>query len=378
MSAKELEQAHSLQWKSTHPAHPAHSPQSASKLDLNTRAEPEQRVGPEADPEADADSDMDGNLLAQAGSDTSEFVGHSRLGSRPLPNSMSSLRAFEAVARRQSFTKAAAELNLTQTAVSHQVRKLETLLRVQLFVRDRDGVRLADAGREYLPAVRGALNMLSCATQRIFDRSDEESLSILSLAAFGLKCLLPLLPDFRRKYPHIRIRFENVISYDASASYNYDVSIRYGSGEWAGMIAHKVAHEELFPVCSPSFLAESKLSSPRDMLRHTAICTSSLVFRDDWPEWLAHYGCTQDDFHNSISCDTMLSASQAAIDGLGLAMGRTPLVNRDLREGRLIEPFKRRLQSSTGYYITSSADHSERKTVKLFTDWLLGQFSALS
>jgi LysR family glycine cleavage system transcriptional activator len=359
-----------------------------------TAKEPEKKVGvtpatgpvavdavaadPDMKPDENAEAGPDAEIAdldAEAGGDTSEFVGHTRLGSRPLPNSMSSLRAFEAVARRQSFTKAAAELNLTQTAVSHQVRKLETLLRTQLFVRDRDGVRLADAGREYLPAVRGALNMLSSATQRIFDRSDEESLSILSLAAFGLKCLLPLLPDFRRKYPHIRIRFENVISYDAAASYNYDVSIRYGSGDWAGMDVRKIADEELFPVCSPAFLANLTLGAPRDMLDYTAICTSSLVFRDDWPEWLAHYGCTQDDFHNTISCDTMLSATQAAIDSLGFAMGRTPLVSRDIREGRLIEPFQRRLASTTGYYVTSSPDHSQRETVKLFTDWLLAQFA---
>lgn len=300
-----------------------------------------------------------------------------RPGSRAMPNSMASLRAFEAVARRQSFTKAATELNLTQTAVSHQVRKLESRLRLPLFVRDRDGVRLSSAGREYLPAVRGALNMLSSATQRILDQGDEESLSIVSLAAFGLKCLLPLLPDFRLRYPHVRIRFENVISYDAAASYNYDVSIRYGSGNFPGMTAHKIAAEELFPVCSPDFLAATRLTSPRDMLHHTAIFTSSLAFRDDWPEWLAEYGCIPDDFEDSITCDTMLAASQAAIDGLGLAMGRTPLVDRDVRAGRLIEPFERRLQSDTGYYITSSPDRAPRRAVRLFIDWLLGQFPAI-
>src|SRR5690606_8086831 len=120
----------------------------------------------------------------------------SRLGNRNLPSSMSSLRAFEAVARRQSFTKAAQELHQTQTAVSHQVRKLETLLGVQLFVRNRHGVRLSEYGREYLPAVRSALNILSSSTQRILDRGDEASRSLVSLSAFALRCLLPLLPNF--------------------------------------------------------------------------------------------------------------------------------------------------------------------------------------
>lgn len=299
--------------------------------------------------------------------------GRSRPGSRTLPTSMSSLRAFEAVARRQSFTKAAHELNQTQTAVSHQVRKLETLLGVQLFIRDRHGVRLSDYGREYLPAVRGALDMLSSSTQRILDRGDEGSLSIVSLAAFGLKCLLPLLPDFRKKYPHILINFESVMSFNSAASYNHDVSIRYGSGDWSGLLAYKIAPEELFPVCSPKYLELHPMASAKDLFAQTAICTSSVVFRDDWQEWLGLVDCADEDFADTIVCDTMLSASQAAIDGLGVAMGRSPLVNNDLREGRLVAPFPQRLPSSSGYYITVSTDRAQRKAVKQFIDWLLDQ-----
>jgi LysR family glycine cleavage system transcriptional activator len=322
------------------------------------------QLGPtNADPGA-SDDELNGRARGSAG-----FYG------RPLPSSMSSLRAFEAVARRQSFTKAAAELCLTQTAVSHQVGNLEKFLRTRLLIRDRDGVHLSEAGKLYLQSVRAALNSLSFATQRILDQDDAESLSILSLAAFGLKCLLPLLPDFRRRYPHIRIRFENVISYDAAASYNYDVSIRYGDGTWPGMKAHKISAERVFPVCSPAFQEEARMKEPQDMFKHTAICTSSLVFRDDWPEWLAHYGYSQADFLSVISCDTMLSASQAAIDGLGLAMGREPLVNRDLAEGRLVAPFEHRISSSTGYYVMSSEEQSRRPAARLFTDWLLEKFA---
>lgn len=295
---------------------------------------------------------------------------------RTLPTSISSLRAFEAVARRQSFTKAGTELNLTQTGVSHQVRKLETRLRAQLFVRDREGVRLTAAGRDYLPSVRAALNILSSATRRVLDQSDLESLSIVSLAAFGLKCLLPVLPEFRRQHPGIRIRFDTVISYDAAASYNYDVAVRYGTGEWPGMVAHKIAQEELAPVCSPDFLDATRIASPQDTVRHTLIGTSSLAFRDDWPEWLAQHGLVQDDIDDWIKCDTMLTATQGAIDGLGLAMGRTPLIDRDLCAGRLVEPFGQRLASNTGYYLTSSPEHAERKLVADFTDWLLFQFDS--
>jgi LysR family glycine cleavage system transcriptional activator len=295
--------------------------------------------------------------------------------SRNLPTSMSSLRAFEAVARRQSFTKAAQELHLTQTAISHQVRKLEAQLGVQLFVRDRHGVRLSEYGREYLPAVRSALDLLSSSTRRILDRGDEASLSIVSLAAFGLKCLLPRLPSFRARYPHVLISFESVISFNAAASYNHDVSIRYGSGDWTGLLAYKLGAEELFPVCSPEYLKANPMPSVKDLASQTAICTSSVVFRDDWQEWLELAGCESQRFADTIVCDTMLSASQAAIDGLGVAMGRTPLVNNDLAAGRLVAPFPQRLSSSSGYYITVTTDRAQRMVVKQFIEWLQNELA---
>ena len=130
------------------------------------------------------------------------------------------------------------------------------------------------------------------------------------------------------------------------------------------MTAHKVAAEQLFPVCSPRFMADANLAQPRDILEHTLITTASQAFRDDWPEWLAPFDCTPDDARDTITCDTMLAATQAAIDGLGLAIGRTPLVDHDLREGRLVEPFHERLRSNSGYYVTSAAEYAQRVPVR--------------
>ncbi|WP_353172151.1 LysR substrate-binding domain-containing protein [Paracandidimonas soli] len=304
-----------------------------------------------------------------------QLDGRARYGmQRMLPSSLSSMRSFEAVARLRSFTKAACELNITQTAVSHQIRKLEAFLGVQLFVRDRDGVRLSEPGREYVNAVTDALNILSFATQQARDYGNEESLSIVAVAAFGLKCLMPILPAFRSAYPDISVRFETIVSYAGAAGYGHDISIRYGSGRWQGVVAHRICPEEGFPVCSPDYLADKVLRTPEDLFDHTIIITSSLSFRDNWPEWLARFGHTPDDFREVIVCDTMSSALQAAIDGVGIAMSRTPLVDKDLKAGRLVEPFSERIQSDLAYYLTYSPDRGERKAVRLFTDWLLAQF----
>lgn len=293
---------------------------------------------------------------------------------RPHLPSLPGLRAFEAVARRKSFTKAALELNLTQTAVSHQVRKLESGLGVQLFVRDRHGTRLTDDGKDYLEAVRSSLVLLSSATERVMDRRKEERLSIVSLPAFGLKCLMPLLPEFRRNHPDIALRLDTVVTFDAAVSYRYDIAIRYGAGDWPGLCAYKIADEELFPVCSPALLSPASQSIVDDPSRHTLIRTASLVFRDGWPEWLDHAGLSDMEFADEITCDLMLLSVQAAIDGLGVVMGRTPLVDRDMVEGRLFAPFPVRIVSDSGYYITFPKNRAKRKQMAVFTDWLLGRF----
>lgn len=295
------------------------------------------------------------------------------IGPRFLPTSLPSLRAFEAVARRKSFTNAALELNQTQTAISHQIKKLEEMLGVQLLIRDRHGVRLSYYGQDYLPAVRNALDVLSSATRRILEHGDEGSISIVSLAAFGLKCLLPLLPEFEEKYPNIHVHFETMGSYSATPSYSQDIAFRYGSGDWAGMVATKVGPEELFPICSPEFLKKHKIETVSDISRVRVITTSSMLFRDDWPEWLELAGASDIQFGRRIVCDTMLSAYQSALDGLGIGLGRRPLVDRDLAAGRLVAPFAQKLSPSTGYYLTIPADREQRKIVQLFATWFLGR-----
>jgi LysR family glycine cleavage system transcriptional activator len=290
---------------------------------------------------------------------------------RFLPT-IASLRAFEAVARRRSFTLAAVELNLTQTGVSHQVRKLETLLGVQLFIRDQGGTQLTDAGNEYLETVRSSLLLLAGGTQRILERAKEDTISVACLSAFGLKCLIPRLSKFRDLYPNVKVRLDLVGSFDAAATYNYDVSIRYGDGLWPGLSARKLHGEKLFPVCSPSLLAECPLNGLDDLRNHTAIRTTSLGFSDDWADLLAAAGVRELDFADEITCNAMLTAVQAAIDGFGVVMGRTPLITGYLRSKQLARPFKIALESASGYYVTSAAERAQQPYVQLFSDWLLG------
>jgi LysR family glycine cleavage system transcriptional activator len=283
-----------------------------------------------------------------------------------------SLRAFEAAARHQSFTRAASELNLTQTAISHQIKNLEDLLRVPLFTRERNIIRLTDAGHQYLDSVRAAITQITAATDRVADTNRGNVLTVACLTAFAVKCLIPHLKDFRRRHADILLRIGTVVSFDLLQHHDYDVAIRYGTGEWRGFVSDKIATEEVFPVCSARLLKSGpKLQRPEDLRRHTVIRTSSFALRDEWPMWLEAAGIPDLEFADEITCDLLLPSIQAAADGLGVVMGRTAVVNADIKAGLLVEPFNIRLPSAAGYHVVSPAGRASNPMVKVFRDWVL-------
>jgi LysR family glycine cleavage system transcriptional activator len=291
---------------------------------------------------------------------------------------MSGLRAFEATARHLSFTRAATELNLTQGAVSHQIKNLEDLLGLKLFTRDGNTIRLTEAGFEYLASARAALTEVLVATDRAIDRQRGDVLTIACLGTFSIKCLLPNIGDFTRRHPSIGLRIRTLVPSTHMAPQDYDVSIQYGSSEdWPDMVARKIMREELFPVCSPALLKTGGLRVPRDLTHHTVIRTASpFILRDDWPLWLERAGIPGITFAGEISCDLLYPSYQAAIEGLGVAMGRSAVVAADIRAGRLVEPFSVRLPSSLGYHLVAGTERAKLAKVQLFCDWALERLGA--
>ena len=285
-----------------------------------------------------------------------------------------SLRAFEAAARHQSFTRAAAELSLTQTAVSHQIKNLEDLLRVPLFTRERNAVRLTDAGHEYLHSVRAAIAQITAATDRAVDSNRGNVLTVASLTTFAVKCLIPHLQDFRRQHPDIQLRIGTVVSFELLQRHDYDVAIRYGSGDWRGFVSQKIAPEEVFPVCSPRLLKSGPaLRRPSDLRHHTVIRISSFALRDEWPIWLELAGIPDLEFADEIACDLLFPSIQAAVDGLGVVMGRTAVVAADMQAGTLVEPFSIRMPSTAGYHVVSPVERADNRMVAIFRDWVLSR-----
>jgi LysR family transcriptional regulator, glycine cleavage system transcriptional activator len=286
--------------------------------------------------------------------------------------SLNGLRAFEAAARHLSFTLAASELNVTQTAISHQIRRLEEELGIRLFVRQNRALALTPEARDYLPGVRAAFNDLRLATDRLLRKDDDKVLTVSTLASLAAKWLLPRLTDFQEHHPGIDVRITTSTSLVDFQRDNVDAAIRYGRGQWPGLRADWLMADELFPVCSPSLLHGGKpLRSPEDLKSHMLLHTSN-ANSDDWRLWLTAAGLPADIARQpGITFDMIFMTIQAAIDGIGVAMGRTSYVQDDIAKGRLIVPFKIALPADAGFYLVAPEGRREAPKLAAFREWMI-------
>ncbi|WP_420134540.1 transcriptional regulator GcvA [Rhodopseudomonas sp.] len=286
--------------------------------------------------------------------------------------SLNGLRAFEAAARHLSFTLAAAELNVTQTAISHQIKRLEQELGLKLFVRQNRTLALTPQAREYLPGIRAAFNDLRLATDRLLRKDSARILTVSTLSSLAAKWLLPRLPSFQEAHPDIDVRITTSTALVDFARDEVDAGIRYGRGRWPGLRADWLMADELFPVCSPALLAGGKpLKRPQDLARHTLLHTSG-GYGDDWRLWLTAAGLPPDTSKQpGLWFDVAFMTVQAAIDGLGVAIGRTSYVETDIAKGRLVVPFKITLPAEWGFYLVSPQASADSPKLSAFRQWLL-------
>jgi LysR family glycine cleavage system transcriptional activator len=293
--------------------------------------------------------------------------------------SLNGLRAFEAAARHLSFTSAAAELNVTQTAISHQIKRLEEELGLRLFIRQNRALALTPQGRDYLPGIRAAFNDLRLATDRLKRTNNGHVLTISTLASMASKWLLPRISAFQGAHPDIDVRITTSTSMVDFKSGDVDAAIRYGRGQWPGLRADWLTADDLFPVCSPTLLTGSKpLQKPEDLARFTLLHSSG-GYDDDWRLWQTAAGLPTDiSKQPGLSFDMIFMTLQAAIDGLGVAVGRTTYVEGDLASGRLVVPFDISLPADAGFYLVSPEASADTPKLKAFRDWLISQIKPKS
>ena len=293
---------------------------------------------------------------------------------RLLP-SLNAIRTFEAVARHNSFTRAAEELNVTQSAASRLVRSLEGYLQVPLFLRKSRRIELTDQGRFYNQLVRDSLDRIEAGTVELISSKDGKgTLSIGMLPTFGTRWLVPRLPAFQDRHPEITL---NIVSSDGDLDFvkeRIDVAVRFGHGNWPDAIADPLMSEELVVVCSPRLMeGEHPLTSHAALRNHRLIRHSTRP--NSWEHWYRSVGEHPDNLQWGPSLEHFFMVIQAAIAGLGVALLPRFLVEEDILNGQLVAPFADRVVGPGAYYLVTSAPKSELTRVKLFRAWILEQVS---
>jgi LysR family transcriptional regulator, glycine cleavage system transcriptional activator len=289
---------------------------------------------------------------------------------------LSALRAFEAVARRLSFSRAAEELHVTPGPVSQQIRSLEGLLGEGLFERTRRSVALTEVAARMLPDIQAGLEALSRAISSKPTASAASTLSISVAPSFASKWLLPRLADFSGRHPDIDLRISATVALADFRRDNVDLAIRLGRGNYPGVDADQLFGETLAPLCSPGLLkAKERLRRPDDLRKHRLLHDTSIPGESErpaWERWLNLAGAKQVSAERGTRFSLAELALQAAIDGAGVVLGRMVLAEGDLAAGRLIRPFSVMLPLDVSYFLVTPRGSARRQEIQCFRDWLYG------
>jgi LysR family transcriptional regulator, glycine cleavage system transcriptional activator len=294
--------------------------------------------------------------------------------SRSLPP-LNALRAFEAAARHLSFTTAASELNVTQAAISHQIKALEERLGLKLFRRVGRNLLLSDAAQAYLPEIAAAFDRIAGATRRLHQYDAAGVLSATVLPSFAAKWLLPRLGRFRAAHPEIDLRISSSVETVDLMREDFDIALRAGSGDYPGMRADAILSESFFPVCSPALLAGPLPLRAADDLRHHTLLHDEP--RDLWQLWFKMVGIADIDATRGPGFSDSGMLIWAAIEGQGVAIAKGTLAADDLRAGRLVRPFGQSMPADFSYWLVCPEASADRPKIVAFREWLLAEAGAV-
>ena len=301
---------------------------------------------------------------------------------RPSLPPLDLLRGFESAARHLSFTRAAAELFLTQSAVSRQIQALESFIGVPLFERRHKALALTDAGQAYYRTVATILEQLRDATRRLREARTGHVLTVTTTVSFASLWLVPRLSHFRREHPHVDVRITATHEVVDMEREGIDVAIRDCALNRAPAGAIYLVGEHLAAICSPAYAKEAKrtghaLKRPEDLRHHQLLMLHDANRRWPWLSWAAWLEAMGvEDFTpaGSLSFDQYDQVLQAALLGQGIALGRMTLAAQYIRAKQLVALFGRQQQLARGYHAIFARDAGERPEAQRFVAWLRKEF----
>lgn len=281
---------------------------------------------------------------------------------------LSALQAFEAIARRRSFSLAASELHLTPSAVSHQLAKLEGLLGVRLFERSARGVELTPAGHSYLQRVANALGAINSATEAL-RHGVQDTLYLHCSPSFASLWLMPRIARFARRCPDISLVLSASHVHSDFQLGLVDLDIRYGLPNWPNLEVEPVFMERVMPLASPELIRTHSLHTPADLLRAPLI--QSMVNVAQWPEWFARFQPGHRPDRIALKFDRAMMSLDAAVQSLGVALESVALGQALIATGRLQPVFGDDMSLEVqGHFLVYPARHAARPEVKLFLEWI--------
>ena len=290
---------------------------------------------------------------------------------RRLIPSLGALVAFESAARLGGFTRAAEELNLTQGAISRQIKLLEDQLGIALFERVRQRIILTEAGSYYANEIRQTLDRFASITAQVISFRTAGGIFKLSmLPTFGTKWLIPRLPDFFLNHRSVTINFSSHIRQVDFQRDMLDAAIHFGEAEWPGVVLHRLFGEELVPVASPKLVKREKIKKAEDLARVTLLVQATRP--EAWPNWFRSVGI-EDVGPAQLVFEQFAMVLQAATAELGVALVPKVLVKDEVASGDLVQLFGHSITDSKAYFLAYPRERANYPPLVAFRDWLLSQ-----
>lgn len=289
----------------------------------------------------------------------------------PTTPPLNTLRVFDSAARHLSFKLAAAELCVTQGAVTRQIQKLEEHLDMRLFVRGHRRVELTPAGSQYALVIRDALRRIDGATAALLSSRDSKVLKVRLPPTFGIRWLVPRLARFHAQHPELSVQISTPYETPNFDEEGVDIAVCYGEQPLPPDIAcERLFGEVLVPIVSPAIAAgPNPLRAPADLANHVLL--HSMMRPDDWRQWLAAAEARGVDPDGGLRLQNSGLVYQGMAEGLGVAIAQLAFVADDIATGRVVAPFAVQVRNQTGYFLIYPRDRLRRPAVRAFRDWIL-------
>ncbi len=283
---------------------------------------------------------------------------------------LNSLKCFESAARNGSFNKAAKELSVTPSAISHQIKGLESFLGLELFRRTKRKVILTEAGETYLKPIKSIFEQLDNATSELKSKQKTGSLRLAVAPAFLTRWLMPRMERFQERYPDIQIEISSSGGLVDFSANDIDMAVYFGNGEWEGVEAHYLRPARLAPVCNPRLIkADQPINTPEDMRFYPLLHVTKR--KDEWHDWLQQHDLDPTRFRRGLMFSSGSLTAGAAAQGLGIALSDSELVMPEIEAGTLKILFDQHLITNKSFYLVYEKRRSVTSAMMAFKEWII-------